>query len=105
VSRFNYTYVVPGLFAQDEYSLAHGDRIGQPADSMAHSKYGAFSVRAFFRSPAFPHRFTARLSTRNRGICSDRPFTEETETVGLTTVAPLKDLKPERAWRRIEHLG
>ncbi len=104
VSRFNYTYVVPGFFAQDEYSFGSRATVSASGRLDAHSKYGAFFSPRLSALLRVPHRVTARVST-GTGVFAPTPFTEETEAVGLTNVAPLKDLKPERAWSASSDLG
>jgi outer membrane receptor for ferrienterochelin and colicins len=104
VSRFNYTYVVPGLFAQDEYSFASVATVSASGRIDVHNKYGAFFSPRLSALLRFPHRVTVRVST-GTGIFAPTPFTEETETVGLTNVAPLIDIKPERAWSASSDLG
>jgi iron complex outermembrane receptor protein len=104
VSRFNYTYVAPGFFAQDEYSFGSLATLSASGRLDLHSEYGAFFSPRLSALLRFPYRFTVRVST-GTGVFAPTPFTEETETVGLTNVAPLKDLKPERAWSASSDLG
>jgi iron complex outermembrane receptor protein len=97
VSRFNYTYVVPGIFAQDEYSFGSRATLSASGRLDVHSEYGAFFSPRLSALIRFPRRLTARLST-GTGVFAPTPFTEETEAVGLSRLVPLRDIKPERAW-------
>jgi outer membrane receptor for ferrienterochelin and colicins len=104
VSRFDYTYVVPGVFAQDEYSFGSRATVSASGRLDAHSEYGAFFSPRLSALLRFPHRLTARLST-GTGVFAPTPFTEETEAVGLSKVAPLTGVRPERAWSASGDLG
>jgi len=96
VPRFNYTYVVPAAFAQDELRLTPRLTLSGSARVDAHSEFGTFvspRVSALIRPD---EAWTVRLST-GRGYFAPTPFTEETEATGLTRVAPLGALEAERA--------
>jgi iron complex outermembrane receptor protein len=96
VPRFDYTYVVPGVFAQDEFRVTPHVTLSGSARLDAHNEFGTFvspRVSALIR----PNQaWTMRVST-GRGYFSPTPFTEETEATGLTGVAPLTGLRAERA--------
>jgi iron complex outermembrane receptor protein len=97
VSRFDYTYTTPAVFAQDEYPLSSHITLSASGRADFQSKYGTFfnpRVSALFR---LPHEVTARIST-GTGVFTPTPFTEETEATGLSRLKPLRDLKAERAW-------
>jgi outer membrane receptor for ferrienterochelin and colicins len=96
VSRFNYSYIVPAVFVQDDYVLGSHLTLSGSARLDAHNVYGGFfnpRVSALFR-PA--QQWTVRVST-GTGVFAPTPFTEETEAVGLSRLLPLKGVKPERA--------
>ena len=100
----NYTYVVPAVFAQDEYSFGQRIILSASARLDVHNKYGVlFNPRlsALFR---LPQKFTARLSA-GTGVFAPTPFTEETEAVGLSKLMPLKNIKEERARSASGDLG
>ena len=102
--RFDYTYTVPAIFAQDEYSFSPRLTLSGSGRADFHSDYGAFfnpRVSALIR---LPKQWTARLST-GTGVFAPTPFTEETEAVGLSRVLPLRSLKAERAWSASADLG
>ena len=104
VSQFDYTYTVPAIFVQDDYALNSKTTLSGSARLDAHSHYGTFfspRVSALFR---LPKRITARLST-GTGVFAPTPFTEETEAVGLSNLAPLNNLKAERAWSTSGDIG
>lgn len=104
VSRFDYTYTVPALFAQDDYVVNPSLTLSGSGRVDFHSDYGTFfnpRVSALIR---LPRDFTARLST-GTGVFAPTPFTEETEAVGLRNLQPLNNVEKERAWSASADLG
>jgi len=96
VSRFDYTYIVPGVFVQDDYVLVPHVTLSGSARVDAHSVYGGFfnpRVSALFRPTG---QWTVRVST-GTGVFAPTPFTEETEAVGLSRLLPLRGVLPEKA--------
>src|SRR5881397_278568 len=96
VSRFDYTYIVPGVFVQDDYILVPHVTLSGSARVDAHSVYGGFfnpRVSALFRPTG---QWTVRVST-GTGVFAPTPFTEETEAVGLSRLLPLRGVAPEKA--------
>ena len=96
VSRFDYTYIVPGVFVQDDYILVPHVTLSGSARVDAHSVYGGFfnpRVSALFRPTG---QWTVRVST-GTGVFAPTPFTEETEAVGLSRLLPLRGVLPEKA--------
>ncbi len=96
VSRFNYTYIVPAVFVQDDYVLGSHVTVSGSARMDAHNVYGGFfnpRVSVLFRPE--PH-WTVRVSA-GTGVFAPTPFTEETEAVGLSRLLPLKNVMPETA--------
>ncbi len=96
VPRFNFSYVTPGVFAQDDYALTPRVTVSGGARVDVHNEFGAFvSPRAalLWRPTSL---LTARLSA-GRGHFAPLPFTDETDATGLMAVAPLGDLDPEDA--------
>jgi outer membrane receptor for ferrienterochelin and colicins len=96
VSRFNYTHTVPGVFGQDEIVVTSWLTASGSARLDVHSEFGTFMsprVTALMRPR---DAWTVRASV-GRGYFAPTPFTEETEATGLSPVAPLGDLEPERA--------
>jgi iron complex outermembrane receptor protein len=96
VPRFNYTYTVPGVFAQDEFVAAKWLTLSGSARLDWHNEFGTFispRVSVLMR-PSQP--WTIRLSG-GRGYFAPTPFTEETEATGLSLLAPLGALDAERA--------
>ena len=95
VEGFDYEWTIPSVFAQDEYMAADWLTLSASARMDWHSDYGAFfnpRVAVLLR----PGAWTARLSA-GTGYYAPTPFTEETETVGLSRLEPLGDLDAERA--------
>ena len=104
VSRFNYTYTTPAVFAQDEFPVGKNLTLSGSGRADFHSKYGAFFNPRVSALVRLPREFTARLST-GTGVFAPTPFTEETEATGLSRVKPLGKLKAERAWSSSADLG
>lgn len=93
--RFNYTHVVPGIFAQDDYAPAPWLTMSASARIDHHNEFGSFfspRVSGLLKSRT---GWTLRFST-GTGFFAPTPFTEETEAVGLTRLEALGDLEPER---------
>lgn len=82
VPRFDFTYTVPGVFAQDDVLVTSWLSLSASARLDHHSAYGTFvspRVSALARSGAW----NARLSA-GTGFFGPSPLTEETEAAGLT---------------------
>jgi len=98
VPRFAYTYVVPGLFAQDDINLASWFGVSGSARVDFHNLYGTFvspRVSALIRKG----EWTSRISAAE-GFFAPTPLTEETEAAGLAKLhlpAPLKSEKGRSA--------
>lgn len=95
VPRFDYAYLVPGVFVQDDIAATSWLTVSGSARVDAHSEFGTFlspRVSALTRAGAW----TTRLSV-GRGYFAPTPFTEDTEATGLRPVAPLGSLDAERA--------
>ena len=96
VPRFDYTHAVPAVFAQDEFRLTRQLILSGSTRVDVHNEFGTFvspRVSALVR-PA--QQWTIRVSG-GRGYFAPTPFTEETEATGLAPVAPLGELRAERA--------
>jgi iron complex outermembrane receptor protein len=96
VPRFNYTYTVPGVFAQGEIVPATWLTLSASARVDRHSAFGTFvspRLSALLR-PSEP--WTIRVSG-GRGYFAPTPFTEDTEATGLSRIAALGALEAERA--------
>jgi outer membrane receptor for ferrienterochelin and colicins len=96
VPRFNFTYVTPGLFAQDDVALSPQVTLSGGARVDRHNEFGTFlspRISLLWRPAPL---LTARVST-GRGHFAPQPFTEETEAAGLTPLAPIAGLEPEHA--------
>lgn len=89
---FDYTYRVPGLFAQVEQELG---RLTLAASARAdfHNRYGSqFSPRLSLLYKGGP--WTLRASG-GRGFYAPTPFVEEIEAAGLSRLEPLVGLRAE----------
>jgi outer membrane receptor for ferrienterochelin and colicins len=104
VSRLNYTYVVPAVFAQDEYAFSSWLSLSGSGRLDVHSEYGSFFNPRLSALIRLPRNLTARLSS-GTGVFAPTPFTEETEAVGLSKLLPLRNIKGERAWSASGDLG
>ena len=94
-SSFDYSYDVPGLFAQADYELSDHVSTSLSARIDDHSEYGTqFSPRisVLYR----PEEWTIRGSY-GRGYFAPTPFVEEIEAAGLSRLAPLNDIQEETA--------
>ncbi len=95
VPTFDYTYTVPGIFAQDEFSPASWLTLALSGRLDHHSEYGTFlnpRVSALLRPAA---HWTVRASAGS-GFYAPTPWTEETEAIGLRRLLP-SSLDAERA--------
>jgi outer membrane receptor for ferrienterochelin and colicins len=98
---FDYSYDVPGLFAQVEHELRPDLTLAASARLDFHSEYGTqFSPRlsALYR----PGPWTIRASL-GRGFYAPTPFVEEIEAAGLSRLEPLSGLEAETARRLARH--
>jgi outer membrane receptor for ferrienterochelin and colicins len=96
VPRFDYTFTVPAVFAQDQVALGAHAAISASARVDVHSEYGTLvSPRVSLLLTPAP-AWTARVSVGG-GAFAPTPFTEETDDSGLRRLAPLTRLKAERA--------
>ena len=96
VPRFDYTYTVPGVFAQDDYAIVRWLTASASARVDLHSEFGTFfspRLSLMFRPSG---QWTLRVSG-GRGHFAPSPFTDETDATGLAPLAPLGAIEPERA--------
>jgi len=94
VPRFAYTYVVPGVFVQEDVNIAHWLSISASARADFHNRYGTFlspRLSALVRWAGF----TSRLSA-GQGFFAPTSLTEETEAAGLSRLALPRPLVAER---------
>lgn len=91
----DYSYNVPGLFAQVEHDVTDDLTLAASGRFDDHSDYGSFfspRLSALYR----PGRWTVRASL-GRGFYAPTPFVDEIESAGLSRLAPLRNLKAETA--------
>jgi iron complex outermembrane receptor protein len=94
VPRFGYTFVTPGIFAQDDLDLASWLSVSVSARADFHSQYGTFfspRVSSLIRWAGWTSRISA-----GQGFFAPTPLTEETEAAGLTRLAIPAPLAAER---------
>lgn len=103
VPAFDYSYWIPGVFAQDEFALTRSVTLSASARFDRHSEYGSFfspRLSAMFR----PDEWVVRASV-GTGFSAPSPFTEETEAIGLSRLLPLASLEPERVLGAMVDVG
>lgn len=92
--RFAYTYVAPGLFAQDDLAANSWLSLSASGRVDFHSVYGTFfspRVSALFRKSGWTSRVSA-----GQGFFAPTPLTEETEAAGLSRLLQPMPLRSER---------
>ncbi|MGQ0735848.1 MAG: TonB-dependent receptor [Acidobacteriota bacterium] len=94
VPRFDYTFTVPGVFAQYDLTVTPALAISSSARLDVHSEYGTF-ISPRVSALARAGRWTSRLSV-GRGFFAPTPITENTEATGLTRLAIRRPLEAER---------
>jgi iron complex outermembrane receptor protein len=92
---FNYTFSVPGIFAQVEHKVRDDLTLAASARLDVHNAYGTqFSPR--FSLLYRPGAWRVRASL-GRGFYAPTPFVEEIEESGLSRLQPLGRLRAETA--------
>ncbi len=97
VPGVGYTYNVPGVFAQDEFSPLSWIKLAAAARVDSNNRYGTFAsprLSALFREPGNPWSLRASAGA---GFAAPTAFVEEVEATGLATLTPLRGLHAERA--------
>jgi iron complex outermembrane receptor protein len=92
---FDYSYVAPGVFAQDDYAPFSWLTLSASARLDRHNVYGSFVSPRVSALLKLGGGVTLRPSA-GTGFFPPTPFTEETEATGLSRLAPLGRLEPER---------
>ncbi|MDO6694601.1 TonB-dependent receptor [Aliiglaciecola sp. 3_MG-2023] len=93
--EFDYTFDVPGIFAQADYELNEHLSTSLSMRLDDHSEYGSQlspRVSLLYR----PQDWTVRASY-GRGYFAPTPFVEEIEAAGLSHLAPLENIQEETA--------
>ncbi len=96
---FDFTYLVPALFAQDEINIGRSVILSAGGRVDAHSQYGTFfspRLAALWRPGGRASPWRVRLSLGG-GFYAPTPLTGETDATGLTRILPLRNLNAERA--------
>jgi outer membrane receptor for ferrienterochelin and colicins len=97
VPGVGYTYNVPGIFAQDEFSPLEWMKVAAAARVDSNNQYGTFAsprLSVLLRQPASPWSLRASVGG---GFAAPTPFVEEVEAAGLGALMPLRGLHAERA--------
>jgi len=94
VPRFDYTFTVPGAFAQYDVTASANLSLSASARLDVHSEYGTFFSP---RLSALAHagRWSSRLSV-GTGFFGPTPITEETEAAGLSRLDVRQPIEAER---------
>ena len=94
VPRFDYTFTVPGAFAQYDVTASRHLSLSASARVDVHSEYGTFFSP---RLSALVHadHWTSRFSV-GTGFFGPTPITEETEAAGLTRLEVRQPVEAER---------
>ncbi|MBI3873210.1 MAG: TonB-dependent receptor [candidate division Zixibacteria bacterium] len=96
VTRMDYDYATPGLFAEHLWSPTAWFSVSSSARLDFHSAYGDYlspRVSALFHS----ERTWSVRASAGTGVFAPTPFTEETEVIGLSHLRPITNLTVERA--------
>ena len=96
VPGVGYTYHVPGVFVQDEFSPTAWIKLAASARADAQNDYGTFlspRLSALFRQPN--SEWSLRASAGG-GYAAPTPFVDEIEATGLGALLPLHGLHAER---------
>jgi iron complex outermembrane receptor protein len=94
VPRFAYTYITPGIFAQDDIVIRPWLSLSGSARADFHNRYGTLlspRLAVLLRSKGW----TSRASI-GQGYFAPTPLTEETEAAGLLRLAVPQPLRVER---------
>jgi iron complex outermembrane receptor protein len=94
VPQFRYTYVTPGVFLQDDITVAPWLSLSASARADFHNQYGTFfspRLSALLRWEGWTSRVSA-----GQGFFAPSPLTEETEAAGLTRLRIPVPLRAER---------
>ena len=97
VQGIGYSYNVPGLFAQDEFSPATWLKLAASARVDKNNAYGTFFSPRF---SALIRQASGTWSLRasvGGGYAAPTPFVDEVEATGLGSLLPLRGLHAERA--------
>ena len=88
VPGVGYSYNVPGVFAQDEFSPLEWIKIAAAARVDSNNQYGTYvspRLSALFRQPGTPWSLRASAGA---GFAAPTPLVEEIEATGLGALAP-----------------
>lgn len=98
VGGVGYTYNVPGVFVQDEYSPATWIKLAAAGRVDSNNQYGTYAsprLSALFRQSGSPWSLRA---SAGGGFAAPTPFVEEVESTSLSVLEPLRGLHAERSW-------
>jgi iron complex outermembrane receptor protein len=96
---FDFTYNVPGLFAQDDYEFSESYILSGSARIDHHNQYGTFfspRLATLWRPGGAKSPWSLRVAL-GTGFYAPTPITEDTEATGLSRVLPLMGIRAERA--------
>jgi outer membrane receptor for ferrienterochelin and colicins len=93
--QFSYSFTTPGMFIQDDVTLASWLTMSASGRYDHHNEYGSFvspRLAALFRGSTWSARVSA-----GTGFSPATPLTEETEAAGLTGLTIRQPLRAEQA--------
>jgi iron complex outermembrane receptor protein len=96
VPGFDYTFIVPSVFAQDDITLTRALSVSISGRLDDHNKFGVFLSPRFSALLRFGSGWTARASA-GAGYFAASPLTEETEAAGLSKLRAADLSEAERA--------
>jgi outer membrane receptor for ferrienterochelin and colicins len=92
-----YSYNVPALFAQDEYSPTSWIKLAGSARIDSNNEYGTFFSPRFSALMRQPRGDWSMRASVGGGYAAPTPFVDEIEATGLGSLRPLRGLRVERA--------
>ena len=97
VPGVGYSYNVPGLFAQDEFSPTTWLKLAGSARVDSNNEYGTFFSPRFSALVRQPSGDWSLRASVGGGYAAPTPFVDEVEATGLGSLLPLRGLHAERA--------
>jgi iron complex outermembrane receptor protein len=102
--EFDYTYVVPGVFVQDDVTPVSWVTVSASARLDRHNRFGTFLSPRVSALVRLGGGWTLRPSA-GAGFFAPTPFIEETEGTGLSRLTPLGSLRAEQGRSTSVDLG
>jgi outer membrane receptor for ferrienterochelin and colicins len=97
IPGIGYSYNVPGVFAQDEFSPTTWLKLAGSARIDSNNEYGTFFSPRFSALIRQPSSNVSLRASVGGGYAAPTPFVDEIEATGLGSLLPLRGLHAERA--------